>query len=65
MNCWEFMQCPQGTFESCTAYPNRGLDCWKVTGNKCGKGQQEMGSIGEKILFCRQCDFYKQHANKI
>ena len=65
MNCWEFMKCPQDILESCPAHPDRGVDCWKVTGTKCGQGRHAMESVGEKIQFCRQCEYYKEYANKI
>ena len=65
MNCWEFKNCPQETYENCPAYPDRGLDCWKVTGTKCDKGKYEMATLKEKIEFCRyKCDFYKTYASK-
>lgn len=64
MNCWEFMQCDEGTFQMCPAYPDKGLDCWKVTGTKCGKGAMEMATPAEKIGHCRGCDFYKTYAHK-
>lgn len=64
MNCWEFRQCPEKTYTSCPAYPNKGLDCWKVTRTKCDSGRIEKVSREEKIEFCRTCDFYIAHANR-
>ena len=65
MNCWEFMECQKDIFEDCPAYPNRGLDCWKVTGTKCGQGKHEMPSLQEKIQYCRRCAFYVESTYKI
>jgi hypothetical protein len=59
------MECGEETYNACPAHPDRGLDCWKVTGTKCEKGEYEMATITEKVEHCRQCDFYKQFANKI
>jgi hypothetical protein len=64
MNCWEFRHCPEKTFTSCPAYPNKGLDCWKITGTKCNLGQLEKATLSEKVEYCRTCDFYKAYANK-
>ena len=64
MNCWEFKKCSESTFLSCTAYPDRGLDCWKVTGTKCEMGKFVKASSGEKIAHCRSCDFYVRFAHK-
>ncbi len=64
MNCWEFMKCGEGTFTGCPAYPDKGQDCWKVTGTKCSRGALVMATAMEKIAHCRNCDFYKSHANK-
>ncbi len=64
INCWEFKKCPQATFEKCAAYPDRGRDCWKITGTKCEKGLIEKKNIAEKIIYCRKCDFFSSHANK-
>jgi len=63
-NCWEFKNCPMDTYKGCPAYPNKGLDCWKVTGTKCDKGRFEMSTLDEKLEFCRKCDFYKDYAHK-
>lgn len=64
MNCWEFKNCAPVTYQSCPAYPKKGLDCWKITGTKCAQGRVEMATIAEKILHCRTCDFYVKFANK-
>jgi hypothetical protein len=64
MNCWEFRKCPERTFQSCPAYPDRGLDCWKITGTKCNMGTIEKATINEKIEFCRTCSFYNEYAHK-
>ncbi len=63
MKCWEFMKCE--IYEKCPAYPDRGMDCWKVTGTKCEGGKYEKASLEEKILYCRkECEFYKKYAHK-
>ncbi len=64
MNCWDFMKCDDATARACPAYPDKGRDCWKVTGTKCGKGKLEMATAMEKIAHCRTCDYYNSHANK-
>ena len=64
MNCWEFMKCSEPTFESCPAYPHKGLDCWKVTGTKCDHGKLVKATAMEKISFCRACNFYNTFAHK-
>jgi len=64
MDCWEFKKCGSDTYESCPAYPNKGELCWKITGTKCDSGKMEMASLSDKIVFCRGCDFYIQHAKK-
>ncbi len=64
MNCWDFMKCGQTTFQACPAYPDKGLDCWKVTGTKCAKGTIEKATAAEKIVHCRDCNFYKTYAHK-
>lgn len=64
MNCWEFKNCPETTHLSCSAYPGRGQDCWKVTGTKCERGTLEKATYLEKIAHCRTCEFYRQYANK-
>ncbi len=64
MNCWEFMNCPKDIFNNCPAYPAKGLKCWKVTGTKCAQGKYVMATLDEKVLYCRQCNFYKNYAEK-
>jgi hypothetical protein len=64
MNCWELLKCPPETYGECPAYPDKGLDCWKVTETKCDNGKHEKATIQEKINHCRQCDFYVKYANK-
>ena len=64
MNCWEFKKCFRETREQCPAYPDRGLDCWKITGTKCEKGIMEKKTVAEKIIYCRTCDYFKIYANK-
>ena len=44
--------------------PDKGMDCWKVTGTKCNLGLLEKATLHEKIECCRSCDFYKAYANK-
>ena len=63
-NCWEFKKCPEETYTHCPAYPNKGQDCWKITGTKCEKGTLEKASMAEKITYCRKCDFYVKYAHK-
>jgi hypothetical protein len=64
MNCWDFLKCAEETYKSCPAYPDKGLDCWKVTGTKCDQGKMEKASLQEKVVHCRTCDFYKEYAHK-
>jgi hypothetical protein len=64
MNCWEFMKCPKETYENCPAYPDRGQDCWKITGTKCERGTIEKKKLEEKIAHCRSCDFFNKHAHR-
>lgn len=64
MNCWELLDCPEKTYKSCPAYPDKGLTCWKVTGTSCNKGKFKMSTLDEKILFCRTCEFYMKYAQK-
>ncbi len=64
MNCWEFTKCGESTYRTCPAYPDKGLDCWKVTGTRCAKGTMEMATLAEKIQYCRDCGFFKTYARK-
>lgn len=64
MNCWEFKKCAPDTYQACPAHPDKGLDCWKITGTKCDQGKMEMATVGEKITHCRKCDYYIQFAHK-
>jgi len=64
MNCWEFMQCGEPVYLTCPAYPNRGLDCWKVTGTKCAQGKLVKATVLEKLEHCRACKFYTSYAHK-
>lgn len=64
MNCWEFMQCQESTYRTCPAYPNKGLDCWKVTGTKCAQGTIVKASALEKIGHCHGCKYYQTYAHK-
>lgn len=64
MNCWEFMKCPDKTFQTCPAYPDKGLDCWKVTGTRCAQGKFVKATNKEKVEHCRSCAFYEAHAHK-
>lgn len=64
MNCWDFMKCQEATYRACPAHPDKGLDCWKVTGTKCAKGTLQMATALEKIAYCRNCAFYKEYAHK-
>ena len=64
MNCWEYMNCQKEVYVACPAYPDRGLDCWKMTGTRCAQGKYVMASLSEKIEYCRKCDFYQKFAHK-
>ncbi len=64
MNCWEFKKCAPATYQTCPAHPDKGLDCWKITGTKCDQGKLEMATLAEKVSHCRKCDFYIQYAHK-
>ncbi len=64
MNCWEFMKCASQVYTECPAYPDKGLDCWKITGTKCDAGRMEKKTAAEKIAYCRTCSFYTTYANK-
>ena len=64
MNCWEAMECLEETHRSCPAYPDKGLDCWKVTGTKCAQGTIVKATALEKIAHCRSCNFYQSYAHK-
>ena len=63
MNCWEFQKCKNELKEQCSAYPNNGKDCWKVTGTLCkGIVQKDLKT---KIHQCQICNYYKsEHAHK-
>ena len=54
--CWEFKKCNPERKNTCPAYPNRGNDCWRVTGTKCGGVEQ--GDVHSKLAMCRKCDYY-------
>jgi hypothetical protein len=64
MNCWEFKNCSVETYRTCPAYPDRGLECWKVTGTRCEMGKYVKATSAEKIAYCRSCAFYVQFAKK-
>lgn len=64
MECWNFMKCGMIVYKNCPAYPDYGLDCWKVTGTKCNGGTMEKATKAEKIEFCKKCDFYKTYAHR-
>lgn len=64
MNCWDFIKCSEDTYTTCPAYPDKGLDCWKITGTKCAQGKIIKATAFEKIEHCRTCDFYKTFAHK-
>lgn len=75
LNCWEFKKCgrqPGGSRVSdlgvCQASVdvkanglNQGLNggriCWALSGTLCGGKVQ--GSFAEKLMNCRECDFYR------
>lgn len=64
VNCWEYKGCPKDVYWSCPAFPNHGRDCWKVTGSRCEMGRYEKATIAEKLVHCRNCEFYVKYANK-
>ncbi len=64
MDCWEYKACVDKIRLACPAYPDNGLECWKVTGTMCDNGKISMATVIEKISFCRKCDFYINHAAK-
>ena len=57
VTCWEMKNCPPERRDTCPAYPDRGNQCWIVTGTLCGG--KEQGSYREKMANCRKCDVYK------
>ncbi len=65
MNCWEIMKCSEEARNNCPAYPDKGLDCWKITGTQCSGGKYKKASLLEKIIHCRQCEFYEKYASKV
>jgi hypothetical protein len=64
MECWEHMNCSTKVMQDCSAYPDKGRICWKVTGTLCDGGKLEMANLGEKILHCKKCDYYVSYADK-
>lgn len=64
MNCWDFINCGVLVYKDCPAYPNSGLDCWKITGTKCDGGSIVKATKAEKIEFCKRCSFYQKYAHK-
>lgn len=64
MNCWEYMDCPLEARSKCPAYPNNGLACWKMLNTMCAGGRYELGSLAEKVAFCRSCGFYMKYVRK-
>jgi len=57
LQCWDFNLCPWEVRDVCPAYPNRGLECWKVKGTKC-RGVEEIPEFVLKIDYCRDCEYY-------
>ena len=64
MDCWEYKTCGDKERLACPAHPDKGLECWKVTGTMCDNGKIAMATVSEKILHCRTCDFYVNYAVK-
>lgn len=64
MMCWEIVKCAEEVREKCPAYPDNGMDCWKVTGTMCAQGKYEKATLTEKLTHCMNCEFYKQYAHK-
>jgi hypothetical protein len=61
-NCWEVNGCPEDIFSHCPAYPDFGRECWKVTGNVCGKGMYKKANVFDKLLYCRsECEYFKSY----
>jgi hypothetical protein len=58
------MKCGEEAYLKCPAYPEKGLDCWKVTGTRCAQGKMVKATIEEKLEFCRSCKFYIIYAHK-
>lgn len=61
MNCWEVIKCKKKVRKHCPAFPDKGLDCWKITGTKCQGGQVEMKTLREKIIYCKSCEFFEKY----
>lgn len=65
-NCWEVMNCGEECYKECPAYPDRGRECWKVTGTKCSGGAFVKATIAEKIIHCRNnCKYYREYVKRI
>jgi len=64
MNCWEVIKCSEKSRKSCPAYPDRGSDCWKITGCMCKGGTMQMTTLTDKLKFCKECVFYKEYSVK-
>ncbi len=63
--CWEIINCSEKVRKKCPAYPDKGYDCWKITGTKCKGGTVETATLKEKLVFCKECKFYVENANKV
>lgn len=63
MNCWEIIKCSEVYRKRCPAYPDKGFDCWKLTGCMCKGGTMQTATIIEKVKICKGCTFYKQYFN--
>lgn len=61
-NCWEYNNCSPEIRSACPAYPDKGKECWKVTGLSSAMGRLCCSSFSDKILYCRnECEFYRKY----
>ena len=58
-SCWDTKQCGK---TECPGYENKDYRCWMVSGTHC-RGEVQ-GSLHEKIVACRECDYYKYMHNE-
>jgi len=64
-NCWEYNNCAPDVRSACPAYPERGKECWKVTGLSSAMGRP-CPSFSDKILYCRnECEFYRKYLKNV
>lgn len=59
-NCWEYMNCPEATRESCPAFTeDAGGFCWLVAGTLCDDCKTH-GHFIDKICDCQKCPWYQE-----